>query len=228
MLNHIIINSNKRLLTALLLLLAPFSALNAAIVDVSSLTVNTVEASLLATDNNTGFPVIDTGITTPLIPPAVIQMGSFQSSIFDFSTAFTGGTLTGTVYSAGSPGIFEPSASVDTTGGFTSIDLSSLRMSGEITLNTLSAGTTFDFDTELWPITTTPSFSSYDSASGDFTLSWAINEMVDFDDGINMLSLSTIADFTIKGQATVVPLPAAIWLFITGLVALTGFTKLKR
>lgn len=225
MLNHITINSFKLFLAALLLLLTPFSQLNAASIEVSTLSVDSVTTSLLATDTSTGFPVIDTGTSATLIPPAIIEMGTFQNSIFSFSNSFTDGTFSATVYSAGPTA---PSASVDTSGGFTNIDLSGLRLSGEIIFNTAPAGSTLTFDTELWPITTTPTSSSYNPANGDFSLSWGINEMIAFDDGFNTLSLSTLADITISGKATVVPVPAAIWLFLSGFIALTGFIKHKK
>ena len=213
----------KRLLAAALLF-APLSAAHAALIDVSSLSVNNVSANVLAVDITTNTTLIDTGAMTSLVPPAEIIMGSYQSSIFEFSTNFTGGIFMGTVYS--DPLLSAPAATVDTTvGDFSSIDLSSLKLQGTINYD---SGAEFNFDTALWPITTTPTSSFYDPLNGDFSLSWAFNEIIDFNTVLLPQSLDTTIDFSISGTATVVPVPAALLLFLSGLLGLTGFIYKKK
>lgn len=214
-----------RLLAATLLLLSPLSGIQAAVIDISSLSVDTVSTNLVAIDTSTNTTVIDTGATVSLIPPAELLMGTFQSSILDFSTAFTGGSLTATVYS--DPALNLPNASVDTTAGnFSSIDLSSLKIQGTVFLDDL--GTSLNFDTGLWPVTTMPTSSFYDSLTGDFSLSWAFNDILDFTSVLATQSLDTTLDFTISGTATVVPVPAALWLFLSGMLGLAGFLNKKK
>lgn len=214
----------KNLLLALLFL-TPFSASQAALLDVSSLSVDTVSANITATDSF-GIEVVNTGSTLSLIPSADILMGSFQSSIFEFTNNFTDGSFTGNVYSNG---LNAPSSTVDTIAGdFSSVDLSSLRLSGLFEI-TAPFSTSLSFDTELWPLITTPTSSFYDPLTGEFSLSWAITEAIDFTDTLsNTLTYSTSLDVTISGMTTVVPVPAALWLFLSGMLGLVGFIKHKK
>ena len=200
----------------------------AAIINVSSLSVDNVSASIMATEPLTGTTQFNTGTSLNLIPPADIQMGSFQASIFEFTSTFTDGSFVGTVYSAAQPGVSAPSASVDTLmGTFNSVDLSSLRLSGTVTLNNPSLGTELNFDTELWPITTTPSTSTYNALTGDFSLGWSLIDMINFDTGFSTLALDTSVDFSISGNASLVPVPAAFWLFVSGILGIAGLLKRK-
>jgi len=200
----------------------------AAIVNVSSLSVDTVSASVTAIEPITGTTQLNTGTSISLIPPADIQMGSFQSSIFEFTSTFTDGSFVGTVYSAALPGVNAPSASVDTQmGTFDSVDLSSLRLSGIVTLNAPSLGSNLSFDTELWPITTMPDTSTYNALTGDFSLGWSLSDLINFDTTFSTLTLDTTVDFTISGNASVVPVPAAFWLFASGILGIAGLLKRK-
>ncbi|MCW9014865.1 MAG: VPLPA-CTERM sorting domain-containing protein [Gammaproteobacteria bacterium] len=214
----------KSTVTGLLLLTAAAST-NAAILDVSSLEVDYVESNL----DFSGL--ISTGASTSIVPPAMLQMGSYQNPIITFGNSFTGGSFTGNVYSEGVAGTPPPpSATVDTTAGvFTQVDLSSLRLGGNLNL----LGTDYSFDTEFWPLTTTPTSSFYDDGTGDFSLSWAFTDSFDiyYENFWGVSQTDTITanfDFTISGAATVVPVPAAIWLFGSGLIALIGFSRRKQ
>lgn len=218
----------KNLLLATLLLV-PVSFAQAAFLDVSNLSVDTVSANISASDI-LGNEVVNTGSTLSLIPPADIMMGIFQPSIFTFTTTFTDGSFTGNVYSEAAPGISAPSSTVDTVAeNFSSVDLSSLRLSGLFELGSPPLSTELSFDTELWPLTTDPTSSFYDPISGEFSLTWAITEMVEFTDAFsNTQAYSTSVDLTISGIATVVPVPAALWLFMSGILGLAGFIRHKK
>ncbi len=206
-----------------IVLLSLSSSARAAIIDVSSLFVDTVSANVVVGS------VIDTGASTSIVPPAEITMGSYQDPILDFSNSFSSGSFDGTIYSSGTFGEPAPSASVDTgLGVFSAVDLSSLRMSGTLT----SGSITYSFDTELWPVTTPPTLTSYDAGTGAFSLSWIFSDMVSYDIssilGSTSGSFDTSFDLTISGYATVVPVPAAIWLFASGLLALFGSARIRK
>ena len=87
----------------------------------------------------------------------------------------------------------------------------------------------YSFDTELWPLTTTPSSSFYDQNTGEFSITWAFSEDIMYDItspfGDSSSSFSTAFDLTISGTATVVPVPAAVWLFASGLIGLAGVMR---
>ena len=213
----------RGLLLACLLISSPFTA-KAAILDVTSLSVDYVSVDLSVGS------VVSTGASSAIVPPAELLMGSYQDPILGFSTSFSGGSFTGSVYSTGAFGAPAPSASVDTiAGNFTSVDLSSLRIDGMLSVDTIIGTTTYSFDTEFWPLVTTPTSSTYDDLTGAFSLTWAFSDMVMYDTSLlGSQSYSTDFDFTISGNAAVVPLPAAVWLFVSGLLALVGFTRQRR
>lgn len=201
---------------------AVFNLANAAILDLQTLSVDTVSAHI------TAGAVLNTGATTSIVPPADIIMGSYQSSILNFSNAFTGGTLSGNIYSTDAYGMPAPSGTIDTAGGFNTIDLSSLRLSGSILITGTSAPTTMTFDSELWPINTQPTLSNYNHTTGDFSLSWLVSQDITYN--INTIGSQTYMstlDITISGKASVVPVPAALWLFASGLLALSALIRLR-
>lgn len=212
-------------IAALVLMASPLSA-QSAVLDVQSLFVDNVSVDI-------SVNTVTQGASSAIVPPAEITMGQYQASILDISTALSGSaTLDATIYSTDSFGMPAPSASVDTSLGiFSDIDLSSLRVSGMIT-DSSTLMTTYSFDTSLWPITTTPTLTSYNSTTGDFSLTWAISEMIMYD--ITALgstftdSLSTDMSLTLSGNATVVPVPAALWLFISGLLAINGLIRSRK
>lgn len=206
-----------------IVILSLSSSVRAAIVDVSSLYVDTVSADIAISG------VVSTGASTSIVPPAEITMGSYQDPILAFSNSFTGGSFDGTIYSTGTFGSPVPAASVDTVlGEFSTVDLSSLRLGGTLTTGVA----TYSFDTELWPVTTPPSLTSYDAGSGAFSLSWIFSDAISYDIstllGSTTGTYDTSFDLTISGYATVVPVPAAVWLFASGLIALTGFSRSRK
>ena len=213
--------SHIRSLLLAALLITPFSFTQAALLDVTNLSVDTVNANISATDPD-GL-MTSTGASLSLIPPADIMMGTFQPSIFSFTNDFTGGSFTGNVYSSGDTGLSAPSATVnDVAGNFSNADLSSLRLNGLFTFDLPLAD--LSFDTALF--TTGPTASFYDPMSGAFSLTWAIfDQPIMFSDGSSYL---TSVDLTISGQSSVVPVPAALWLFASGMLGLAGFLRRKK
>jgi hypothetical protein len=216
------LNKIRGLLSALLLF-SPLSVVHAAIIDVSSLSVDYVTSSISISD------VGSSGVSSAIVPPAEILMGVYQDPILAFSSSFSGGSFSGSVYSTGAYSDPAPSASVDTLSGtFNDIDLSSLRLSGTMMFDSVLQPD-ISFDTEFWPQVISPTSTMYDHATGDFSLSWAFTDMVTYDiDGLGSQEISTAFDFTISGSAVVVPVPAAVWLFGSGLIALVGVINTKR
>ena len=216
------LNKIKGLLAAFLLF-SPLSMVHAAIIDVSTLSVDYVSSSISISG------VGSTGVSTSIVPPALLEMGSYQDPILAYSTTFSGGSFSGSVYSSGAYGDPAPSASVDTlAGSFDAVDLSSLRISGTLMFDSLSVPD-YSFDTAFWPLITSPTSTLYDPGTGAFSMNWAFNDMVTYDvGGLGSQTLSTAFDFTISGYATVVPVPAAIWLFASGLVGLAGVMKRRK
>lgn len=206
-----------------LLLFSPLSVVHAAIIDVSSLSVDHVTSSISVSG------VGSTGVSTSIVPPAEIFMGVYQDPILAYSSSFSGGSFSGSIYSTGAYSDPAPSASVDTLSGtFNDVDLSSLRLRGMLTLDGVFVPD-YSFDTEFWPLVTPPTSTMYDHSTGDFSLSWAFTDMVVYDvSGLGSQEISTTFDFTISGSAMVVPVPAAIWLFASGLIGLVGAINTRR
>ena len=67
----------------------------------------------------------------------------------------------------------------------------------------------------------TPMITTYDASTGAFTAEWhsAIT------DGSFR---GNLGQWTITGQVSAVPVPAAVWLFGSGLIGLAGFARRKR
>ena len=98
-----------------------------------------------------------------------------------------------------------------------SVDLSSLRAALTI------EGTTYA-DIELWPLTTTLDYGMYDPGNGDFLIGWS--EMISIDVS-NYVQTDANLTVELGGYLTAVPVPAAIWLFGSGLIALVGFLRCR-
>ena len=209
---------NIKALFAAFVLMAPFQASQAAILDVTSLSVDTLSANL--TIGSLG----STGGSTSIMPPALITMGSYQDPILSFSDSFGSGTFEASIYTSAIGGAAAPSASVDTlAGNFASIDLESLRIGAVLTTGL----GTYSFDNPFWPFNTTPTGTLYDPMNGDFSLTWAFNDVVSvYNHNLgSYFDLNVNFDVSLSGQAAAVPLPAAIWLFVSGLLAVVGFVR---
>jgi len=61
---------------------------------------------------------------------------------------------------------------------------------------------------------------TYDSLTGNYTMSWSSI----LTQGMNM---GQVVTFTFSGNAAVIPVPAAVWLFFSGLIGLIAVAKKK-
>lgn len=149
--------------------------------------------------------------STGISPAAEITMGTFQSSIFSAST--TGFSLN--IYSTGSYGSPVPSGTVD--GTTINVDFSSFRVSLGFNNNT--------YDFALWPLTNSLAYGIYTPSGSTFDIGWSENLTIDLN---SFLSVPASLDVNLQGYLTTVPVPAAIWLFGTGLVTLLGFGARRK
>ena len=180
---------------------------NAAPVSIDSLFIDTASATVTLE----GF-----GTTTfsETFMPIEVTMGVYQDPIFSIVNGPSSAADTLTIYSSDINSIAAPSGFVD--GTFAEVDFSSLRMTLDAPLLGLI------IDTGLWPINTGSDFGTYDSGTDLFSLGWA----TDFTYGeFGELSGSVIVE--LGGNLTTVPVPAAVWLFGSGLVALFGIRRRK-
>jgi len=149
--------------------------------------------------------------TTDISPPAEITMGSFQSSIFSVSST----DFSLNIYSTDLYGAPAPSGSVDGTA--ITVDFSSLR--GNLTYQS----NTFDF--ELWPLTTALDYGTFDPLNNGFSIGWTETLSLDLS---SWFSTTAVLDVNLQGNLTTVPLPAAIWLFASGMLTIFGFTCRRK
>ena len=106
-----------------------------------------------------------------------------------------------------------PGGSVDTVAGTINVDFSSLRA---------SATTPYGlFDMALWPITNPPSGGTYDPGTGAYVLTWSGPYSVLVGESV----ISGTASVSLSGTATLVPVPAALWLLGSGLLGLAGIAR---
>jgi len=186
-------------------LLASLNA-NAAPIAIETMFIDQASATL----NLTGLPPISG--TTNIAPPAEITMGLYQSSILNIMS----NDFTLNIYSTGTPG-GNPAPSGYVDGTMINVDFSSLR--GDLGY----AGNNYDF--ALWPLITTLDSGTFNPANDAFTVGWSDNIVVDLGSLFPATTLGTL-DVSLSGNlTTVVPVPAAVWLFGSGLIALFGFAR---
>jgi len=149
--------------------------------------------------------------STGISPPAEIIMGTYQSSILNVNSA----DFDFNIYSTDITGNPAPTGTVD--GTMIDVDFSSLR--GNLTYNS----NTYDF--ELWPFSTTLDYGVYNPGNNEFNIGWTDNITIDLTE---YLSTSASLDVNLQGYLTTVPVPAAIWLFGSGIITLFGFSYRKR
>lgn len=191
---------------ALFFILAPFQALHAASVPIDTLSVDTVSLTIAITGDGTY------NFSGPVIPPAVVTMGTYQDPI-------VGGTGW-KIYSTGAYGKPAPTGAVDGAVGSIDVDFSSLRGQASVTI----LGSPYVLDIPLWPLTTPPAGGTYNAGTNAFTLNWSNNFSVMVN---GYLPVSGTASVSLAGSVTPVPLPAAVWLFGSGLLSLVGFARRK-
>jgi len=153
--------------------------------------------------------------TTPFNPAIDITMGSFQSNIMSIGSAASGFLFK--IYSTGTYGALAPSAKVDAMNNTIDVDFSSLR--GTIIRGT--GITKLESDFSLSSLFGNPLKNDYDANTGMIDMLFAENITVD----AFGLSLPATLEIGIKGAVSAVPVPAAVWLFGSGMIALFGFSR---
>ena len=214
----------RRFLLGMLLAgcMAPLSAAWASTVNISSMLVNNASLDVTYTS------ILGNGsasFSEPVVSPADIVMGTYQDPIYTASIASGATTGTATIYSTGAYGKPAPSGSID-TGNATnpiSVDFSSFRLNVNVT-----APITLSFDVPAWPVTTPNSTSAFDALTNAYTLGWNNNfSVMAMVDGIST-PISGNVQVTLGGTLQPVPVPAALWLFGSGLIGLAAFTCRRR
>lgn len=179
-----------------------------------------VNAAPVAIDSmfvdNASFTITTTTLgsdsASATLPSVEITMGSYQPSIFQANSY----PLAVNVFTAGpNPA---PSGYVD--GSTINVDLSSLMAS--VTYYGTDLG-----PVGLWPLNTTLDYGTYDPANGNYLIGWTETVTIDIS-GLVTYSDTASLDVNLSGYLTTVPLPAALWLFGSGIVALFGFANSKR
>ena len=202
-------NNTKSVLGSLLLLIS----FNSSAVTIAPVAIDTMFVDNAAADLTVGSGILSQtfSASTGISPPAEIMMGTYQNSILGVSS--TGFNLN--IYSTDLYGNSAPTGTVD--GSTIDVDFSSLR--GELTYNS----NIYDF--ELWPLTTTLDYGVYTPVGSTFNIGWTDNITIDL---TSVLSTSASLDVNLQGYLTTVPVPAAVWLFGSGMIGLFGFAYRKR
>ena len=106
---------------------------------------------------------------------------------------------------------------------------------GSITNNTGIAWTDFHFEFTdaiiLAPINITPLSGQLSGVTGDPSSIWLLldpPETVGFSNGQGIIDTSISQDYWLHIAPTAVPVPAAVWLFGSGLIGLIRFAKRRR
>jgi len=196
---------------SLLLCLAPFSVTHAATVAIDTLSINNASLNIAIT-GGTLLPVGSTTYSSLISPPALIDMGTYQNPIVQVSS----GLLVAKIYSTAAYGMPAPSGSVNTLTNTINVDFSSFRANAKLGLYTL--------DMAVPVIINPPSSGIYNSGTGAYTLSWT-NPFSLLIGGKTVIGNATIA---LSGKATLVPIPAALWLLGSGLLGLAGVARRRK
>lgn len=194
--------------------IAPLSAAWASTVNLSSMLVNSASLTVTITGDGTY------SFSGPVVPPADILMGQYQNPIYTANVTTSGATGTATIYSTNAYGEPAPSGTVDSSNATNpvSVDFSSFRLNVNLTspLSVL-------FDAPAWPITTPNSSSTFDALTNAYTLGWNNNfNVTAVIDGVST-PISGNVQVSLGGTLTPVPVPAALWLFGSGLIGLAAF-----
>jgi len=154
--------------------------------------------------------------TTPFTPPVDVVMGTFQKNIMEFGSLTDGFFLE--IYSTNSFGAPAPTGTVDAMNKTANFDFSSLRA-------TFTRGT--GINTSISDVPLNNLFSNVLKNDYDVNSSGMVDMLWYEDIDLDFLGLNQSArlEIGIKGTVSAVPVPAAVWLFGSGMIALFGFSR---
>ena len=199
--------------------IAPLSAAWASTVNISSMLVNTASLTVSITGDGTY------SFSGPVVPPAEILMGQYQDPIYTQNVATSGVTGTATIYSTGSYGASAPSGYVDTgISNPVNVNFSSFRLG--VNLSTFLGP--ISFDAPAWIINNPNNSSTFDALTNAYTLGWNNNFSVTAYINSAPTSISGNVQVALGGTLQPVPVPAALWLFGSGLIGLAAFAGRRR
>ncbi len=178
-------------------------------------TINTLSVDTATVSLNSFLGPLS--LTHSFNPTVDIVMGTFQKNIIEFGSPSDPYFLE--IYSSGTYGAFAPTGTVDAETNTIDVDFSSLRA----TLTKNDGVSTNIFDISFFSLFDNPITNTYNGNTGMFDMSWETNANVD----ILGLSLDSPFVLNLKGSVSAVPVPAAVWLFGSGMVALFGFSRKK-
>lgn len=202
----VVSNLRSCLWGGLLFCIAPFSVSHAATVAIDSLLINS--ASLTVTIPGIG----NSTYSSPVVPPALITMGQYQNPIIQL----VGGGYSARIYTTGAFGMPAPSGTVDTAAGTINVDFRSLRA---------NATTLYGpWDMALMLATNPPAGGTYNPGTGAFALTWSSP----FSVPVGSRFINGAASVSLNGTATLVPVPAALWLLGSGLLGLAGIARRRK
>lgn len=190
----------------LLFCIVPFGVSHAATVAVDSLLIDYASLTIAVTGDGTST------YSGVVAPPVQIDMGMYQDPIVQIGSGYQ----TAKIYSTGAYGMPVPSGSVDTVANTIDVDFSSLRASAMIGF--------YSLDIAVPLITDPPSSGIYDPATGSYELTWS-NPFSLLVAGRTITGNATVF---LSGTATVVPVPAALWLLGSGLIGLASLSRRRR
>jgi hypothetical protein len=193
----------------LLFCLAPVGVSHAATVAIDSLLINYASLVIDITNGGTLLPVGSTTFSGPVAPPVQIVMGTYQDPIVQMGGAF----LSTKIYSTGAYSMPAPSGSVDTTANTINVDFSSFWANATIGF--------YSLDIPVPLITDPPSSGTYNPGTGAYELTW----ISPFSLLVYGQTISGNASVLLSGTATLVPVPAALWLLGSGLLGLAGIAR---
>ncbi len=189
---------------------------------VTSLTTNTLTPGAFAS-------VAVDGFTYSGSAPAAGDSTEANFAPTSIMTLDLGGNAALAIYTAGADGVDSGFAapSGDITGSTLTLDLSAWTVSIFPASEGMNAGSSSDLlpdifcDNAVVPRCNTPITTIYDATTGAFTANWTSYIRSGALPGAEIT-------WNVTGYASVVPVPAAVWLFSSGLIGLVGFARRRK
>jgi len=199
------------------------SAVNSATINSLEITGGTLEMSgIIGTLNPAAFSNMTIGGYDGSEPLAAGTEASYIST--SIATLEWGVLGPAAVYTAQEDGIYitnAPAVSGDITDNILTLDLSAWTLYWIGTSINVGSSSSLISDPECNSNCTSPIVTTYNANDGTFTASW---------DGLMVGGAHNggLTQWNITGNVSVVPIPAAAWLFGSGLIGLIGLTRLKK